>query len=501
MFFQTFIIIFHPVYCMLFAEKYFPKKWEEFVGNPAVLETVQKWANGWSQGKAQKPLFFYGSCGTGKTALAILTSKMMGWQFFELNASDFRTKETINKFAGSASMASSFFGNLRLILLDEVDGVSSKDRGGITAIIEILKNSKNPIILTANDLYAQNISGIRNYCENLQFKKINYLSIEKKMKEICLAEKIPYEEEALKRLAQSSEGDLRAALLDLQTLSLFGSISLKNVLELSERLKLEDVFKTLNLIFNSKDIGEIKRIMADSKEDLDILLNWILENIPRALKPEEAALAFDRFSRGDVLEGRILHSQYYGFRRYSIDLMSSAALAKGEHKPSWINYQFPSFLRQMSASISSRALNKAICKKIGSKIHSSIRAVQQNELPIIKQQFKQEETAANLSCLFGFDEDEIAFLCEAKSDSKKVQNIFEDSKKLKELSIKEKYGPAKGHVALIPPSSKNSRNLHDKTEFKKSKRLEKSEHKHKTEKHAEKEVKHAAHEKQTMLFK
>ena len=56
------------------------------------------------------------------------------------------------------------------------------------------------------------------------------------MKEICLAEKIPYEEEALKKLAQSSEGDLRAALLDLQTLSLFGSISLKNVLELSERL-------------------------------------------------------------------------------------------------------------------------------------------------------------------------------------------------------------------------------------------------------------------------
>ena len=58
----------------------------------------------------KKPLFFYGSCGTGKTALAILTSKMMGWQFFELNASDFRTKETINKYAGTASTTSSFLG-------------------------------------------------------------------------------------------------------------------------------------------------------------------------------------------------------------------------------------------------------------------------------------------------------------------------------------------------------------------------------------------------------
>ncbi|PIZ82130.1 MAG: hypothetical protein COY02_00605, partial [Parcubacteria group bacterium CG_4_10_14_0_2_um_filter_41_6] len=103
---------------------------------------------------------------------------------------------------------------------------------------------------------------IRLYCENIQFKKINYLSIEKKLKAICLAENIPFEEESLKQLAQASEGDLRAAMLDLQTLSLFGSITQKNVSELSERLKLDDVFKTLNSIFNSKDLPEIKKVIS-----------------------------------------------------------------------------------------------------------------------------------------------------------------------------------------------------------------------------------------------
>jgi len=449
---------------MLFTEKYALKKWEDFVGNPSALEQVQKWVEDWNNKKQQKPLFFYGRCGTGKTALAILIAKMAGWQLFELNASDVRTKEAINKFAGSASMSSSFFGKLRLILLDEVDGISSRDRGGVTAIIEILKNSRNPIILTSNDLYAQNISNIRLYCENIQFKKINYLSIEKKLKAICLAENIPFEEESLKQLAQASEGDLRAAMLDLQTLSLFGSITQKNVSELSERLKLDDVFKTLNSIFNSKDLPEIKKVISESKEDKELLLNWIFENIPRALKPNEAALAFDRFSKGDILEGHILHSQYYGFRRYSVDLMSSAALAKEESKPAWINYQFPSFLRQMSSSISSRSLNKAICKKIGLKIHASIKSVQQNELPIIKEQLKHEQSAANVCYLYNLDENEIAFLLETKPDTKKVQNILEQSQKLKEKSLKERYGMAKGHSSLYPSKEKSE----EKTPCKKS---------------------------------
>ena len=35
--------------------------------------------------------------------------------------------------------------------MDEVDGMSSGDRGGIAALIEIIKKTKIPIICIAND--------------------------------------------------------------------------------------------------------------------------------------------------------------------------------------------------------------------------------------------------------------------------------------------------------------------------------------------------------------
>lgn len=41
--------------------------------------------------------------------------------------------------------------NKSLIIMDEVDGMSSGDRGGITAIINLIKTSKVPIICICND--------------------------------------------------------------------------------------------------------------------------------------------------------------------------------------------------------------------------------------------------------------------------------------------------------------------------------------------------------------
>jgi replication factor C subunit 1 len=38
-----------------------------------------------------------------------------------------------------------------LIIMDEVDGMSSGDRGGITEIIMMIKNTKVPIICICND--------------------------------------------------------------------------------------------------------------------------------------------------------------------------------------------------------------------------------------------------------------------------------------------------------------------------------------------------------------
>ena len=226
----------------LFIDKYVPSSLEEFVGNTEIVEQSLNWAKLWKQGKKQKPLLFFGPPGTGKTALAYLIAKLNNWQLFELNASDFRTKEVIERNVQGAAMNASFFGEARLVLLDEVDGLNSRDKGGMQAIATILKESQNPVILTANDVYAdKKLSAIRSLVSLLQFKKINYLSINKRLKEICEKNKIEFEEEALKQLAKNSGGDMRSSLTDLQFLSFFGKLSIQSVESLGFKEKSENI--------------------------------------------------------------------------------------------------------------------------------------------------------------------------------------------------------------------------------------------------------------------
>ena len=81
----------------LWTEKFFPKSFDEFVGNVEIAKEAAAFASGWENGKPQKPLLLFGQSGAGKTCLAHLTAALFGWAVFELNASDFRSKEIIER--------------------------------------------------------------------------------------------------------------------------------------------------------------------------------------------------------------------------------------------------------------------------------------------------------------------------------------------------------------------------------------------------------------------
>ena len=180
----------------LFTDRYSPQALEEFIGNVEIVEKALLWAKHWESGKKQKPLFFFGAPGVGKTALAYLIAREMKWSLFEMNASDIRDRDSIEKIAGAATANSSLFGTKRLILLDEIDGLQSQDRGGAGAMLSVLKEANNPVILCANDAYDKKLSSLRSFCELAEFKKINYLSIAKRLREIATKEGIEFDDEA-----------------------------------------------------------------------------------------------------------------------------------------------------------------------------------------------------------------------------------------------------------------------------------------------------------------
>lgn len=432
----------------LWTEKHAPKHWREFVGNPEVVVRVKAWAEAWQKGKKQKPLLLYGPAGNGKTTLALLCAREMNWQVFEMNASDFRTKDIIERLAGAASQGASFSGTKRLILLDEVDGLQAQDRGGAQAIAKILRETNNPVILTANDVYAdKKLAVIRPYCELLQMKRVNALSIAKRLREICEKENVSFEKGALELLAKRSEGDVRAAILDLQTLAAKGKITVSDVESLSYREREQNIFMIVAQIMRAKSFAQVRLARARAEVDDELLLAWIEENIPLQYDPEDVSRAFDYISRGDMYEGRITKRQYFGLRRYSYDLMTACAvLSRSKEYKGWVKYQFPTILKRLHASMQARAIRQSICKKIGKRINESARSVAAYELPLIQTLFSDKGKAIAFTALFDFDENEIAFLLGKPSD-KQVSEIKEEAEKLKKELLALKMEAAKEKVA------------------------------------------------------
>jgi replication factor C large subunit len=423
----------------LFTEKFFPKDFDEFIGNSDIVSFVKEWAGLWNNGKKQVPLLLWGQTGAGKTCLAELIAKKFDWDLFELNASDLRSKEVIDKIVSAAAQNTSFSGKKRLILLDEIDGMHRNDSGGATAISTLLKESQNPVILTANEIYGnKKLQGIRLQSKNLEFKKINYLSMSKRLKEICVMEKIIFEEDAIKELSKNSSGDFRSALLDLQSLALNKSIKLSDVNSLGLRERQQKIFSVMKEIFKGKNFNKIRETRIASDLNFDLLFAWVEENIPRQYtNVNDAANAFNYLSKADLFQGRIRKNQDWILFRYAAEFATAGiALSREKEYFSFIPYQFPTIISKLAKSSSNRSMRKEIALKISEKTHSGIKKIIAQDLIYLKLILKSNKLkAVNFCAEFDLNEKELAFLLDTKPNVLKVKKIIEEANELKKKMI------------------------------------------------------------------
>jgi replication factor C subunit 1 len=74
------------------------------------------------------------------------------------------------------------------LIMDEVDGMSAGDRGGMSELITIIKTTKTPIICIANDYYDKKIASLKNHCLDIKFAKPPKIIVVKRLAEIAAAE-------------------------------------------------------------------------------------------------------------------------------------------------------------------------------------------------------------------------------------------------------------------------------------------------------------------------
>lgn len=413
---------------LVWTQKYIPKDEKDIVGNPSAVQAVNQYLMNFSEKSSQKDkeskaIILVGPPGTGKTATIYVMASKYDYDLLEINASDVRNEEAIRRKIGTAAMKKSMYKKRTLILVDEVDGISGvQDRGGIGALLKIIKETKNPIILTANDLSDQKFNTLKRNIREIKFKSIQKTTILKVLQKICRLENIEYDSQVLEQISENAGGDLRAAINDLQSVAAGKeTLQIEDLTNLHQiRDEEKTIFEALKEIFHGQSVATIQRILWQvdiSTRDFELLMQRINEIIPEHMQdPEELANAFQALSNADIIWGEIKRKAekdiWRLFPYFSLELAAGVSLARTKTPYKFVNYYaiFPRFFFQNIGKLRRGDL-AAIGEKIRNITGLSVSNAIEEYLPFLSIIFQYNPTiATKISEYFNFEKKEEQFL-------------------------------------------------------------------------------------------
>ena len=280
-------------------------------------------------------------------------------------------------------------------------------------LAELTKTTAFPLIFTANDPWDKKFSTLRAACELVEFKKLDQQTVLNLLRRVCETEKIKYEEKALATLARRSGGDVRGVLIDLQSLIENGSFGMAQLELLGERHQTDSVFNALMKIFKTTDAFVARMAFEDVEEDLDEIILWIDENLPKEYtKPADLVRAYEKMSRADVFRGRIMKRQHWHFLTIVGVLLSAGiALSKDEKYSTFVRYGPTQRILKIWRANMRNLQRKSIAEKIAKKTHCGTKAAFHETIPYLQPIFRLNRIAAQpFVRYFDFNKDEADWL-------------------------------------------------------------------------------------------
>jgi len=383
---------------MQWTEKYRPKILEEIKGQEEAIEQIQKFIENFPKKKA---ILLGGAPGIGKTTIAHVFAKHFNKELFELNASDLRNKEKLQQILKPALEQMPLIKTDKIILIDEVDGISGSDRGGLPELIRLITESNYPIIATANDVWSKKLAPLRKVSELISLKEPNDSVIKSLLIDILKKENKFLEMPVLNSIILNSKKDFRAAINDLQTTS---HLEKPEEVIIDERNKEESIFNVLKEVFQEKATNSMLSLFDKLDMPIDEIILWVEENIPNVYSGEELVKAYQRLAKVDLFKGRIYKQQYWRFLVYeNIFLSYGIAASKKHEKSGFFKYRRPERILKIWLNNQKTFKKKSIAEKYARKTHVGKKRIMSEweeikhilENPIVQKELKLDEDEIN----------------------------------------------------------------------------------------------------------
>ena len=336
------------------------------------------------QGDAKKGLFIYGNTGIGKTTFVDCVLRELGYDVIYFNAGDVRNKSVIETLStrnvSNTNVMSLFENKIKkiAIVMDEIDGMNSGDKGGINALIKIIrkksarpvdkqKQTTNPIICISNYHMDKKIKELMSVCTVLELSTPTKVEMQ-----YLLEEFVPRDHTLYKYGLDYIQQDLRKLhtfRTKIFTIPL-APISFHNVLHLKR--KNEDTKQIIqNLLTNKYTFKEHGTVMSDTDRTIVGLL-WH-ENVVNVLQDQENRIPFytsllKSFCYSDYIDRLTFQKQIWQFNEMS-SLIKTMATSHNLHKTqssslSTVEIRFTKVLTKYSTEYNNTQFIQHMCKEM-----------------------------------------------------------------------------------------------------------------------------------------
>lgn len=276
----------------------FFKKRQEIEDN--IIRLLQDFEEKCNDITYKKGIYLFGSPGCGKTYFISQILKKVGYDAIKYDAGDIRNKNLIETITSNNISNQNVLEMMTkktkkiAIVMDEIDGMNNGDKGGINALIKLIRQKKtrkqktegktmNPIICIGNYYTDKKMRELMKVCNIFELPKPDNQEI-KTLLQTCLKDNVNISNENYEVILNYIEGDMRKLNFAINVLKNKNVNDEKSIIRLFHMKSYNEDSKSITnqLLENKYDLNMHNYLMNETDRTIVALL-WH-ENIIEKLK-------------------------------------------------------------------------------------------------------------------------------------------------------------------------------------------------------------------------